>query len=106
MTRARDLASGLAGVRPFAMASGVGSNTGAISNGVVSSQTITFPSGRFTSTPIVTVVARESSRAGVYDINTLSTTSVQINVINLSGGVASYTPMWTAVQMTSGSASG
>ena len=95
MTRARDLASGLAGVRPFAMAAGNYYHTSEYTN-------ITFPSGRFTQPPRVTANL-VAAGAGGSDVLTANITT--------TGMTFQATPInrfldWHAVQMTSGAASG
>ena len=97
MTRARDLASGLAGVRPFAMASGVTNTSGS------GYATVTFPANRFTQGPQVTGTATTAGSQTTYVMSTgSSTTGVTLQTI---GSTASGV-YWVAIQMTSGAASG
>lgn len=102
MTKARDLASGLNGVRPFAMAAGDGATSAASGTA-----TVTFPSGRFTQTPIVTATSTSSAFALFAEAYNASTTSVTVAVETSSGpNLSSRAFSWTAVQMTSGSGAG
>ena len=103
MTRARDLASGLNGVRPFAIASG---NLNSTSSGLV---TVTFPAGRFTQAP--RVVASVSNAEAFAFIASTSTSSFNTNAFgNFYGQVGNWiSPVginYIAIQMTSGAASG
>ena len=110
MTRARDLASGLAGVRPFAMASGTG--TASVTQAPQSgwnwgSATVTFPANRFTVTPVISINAN-----GPYSVNApitsyVSTKSASSFNYFMWGTVSqSWDFAWSATQMTSGAASG
>lgn len=97
MTRARDLASGLAGVRPFAMAAGINSC------GANASVTITYPAGRFTQTPMLSTSAVD---VGTYTVNELvlgrtGTTSFLAYSYSSNCNIS-----WVAIQMTSGAANG
>jgi hypothetical protein len=98
MTRARDLASGLAGVRPFATAAGT-------TTAIVAANTyytITLPSGRFTQAPIVTATSNNPTTYGqTIVVAPPSTTSFLI-----ASNAASNSTAWVATQMNSGSASG
>jgi hypothetical protein len=105
MTRARDLASGLSGVRPFALASGIGTTDG---SGLL---TVTFPASRFTVAPVLT--ATVASLSGSIPATTLAHGSVTASSATIfssnstSGATRTSVPVnWQAVQMTSGSASG
>jgi hypothetical protein len=111
MTRARDLATGLGGVRPFATASGTVTASGANgpANGwyYTNSTTITLPAGRFTVAPIVTATSAFSgglTNVGINDSPSTSSFSVYVNRNNGSANGAIVN--WTAIQMTSGAASG
>lgn len=111
MTRARDLASGLSGVRPFASSTGTGTASGFFGpiNGwyYTNSTTFTFPAGRFTVAPIVSVTAQFSGGLCAANIDSAPTTtgfSVYVQRNNASANGASV--HWQAIQMTSGSASG
>jgi hypothetical protein len=105
MTRARDLASGNAGVRPFATASGTVAVT---TSGGAGGTTVTFPASRFTQTPIVTV---GTDSPAFYDpfgmVTSLSSSSFifrsRQTQTTAGATVAGY---WIAIQMTSGAASG
>jgi hypothetical protein len=101
MTRARDLASGLAGIRPFAMAAGNANIT-------TSGTTVTFPVGRFTQLPQITTGLYYESGSGAapagfchVGYNTISTTG--ITLFSKSGTNLGW---WMAVQMTSSSGAG
>jgi hypothetical protein len=103
MTRARDLASGINGVRPFAMAAGTATST---SSGFV---TVTFPAGRFTQAP--RVVASVNNAEAFAFVGTPSTSSFTTNAFanfygQLNNWLAGFTISYVAVQMTSGASSG
>lgn len=105
MTRARDLASGLGGVRPFATASGTGTTDG---SGLL---TITFPASRFTVAPVLTLSI--ASLSGAIPASTLAHASVTASGATVfssnSTNAATRTSVpvnWIAIQMTSGAASG
>lgn len=90
---------------PFAMAAGAVSIASAASNGG-SSTSVTFPSGRFSVAPIVTVTIGGSTR---FNIGTSSVTAsgFTVRVDNFTSGTAlASTAQWEAVQMTSGAAAG
>jgi hypothetical protein len=102
MTRARDLASGQNGIRPFAIASG------GLSGGNVSA-TITYPSGRFTQTPKLAIMASSVSAlanpvVAYWSANSTTSFTAQIRTSNDSANIGYFD--WIAIQMTSGSASG
>jgi hypothetical protein len=105
MTKARDLASGLNGVRPFATASGIANH----SSGTV---TITYPVGRFTQTPqlIGTCDGGGASQfnrfALVWSGNTSSSGVFIVRLTDSSIPTQAFSVHWTAIQMTSGAASG
>jgi hypothetical protein len=101
MTRARDLASGINGVRPFAMAAGV--------NALTSVTAITLPAGRFTQAPLVTATAVfGGASSGSYYANVLSTstTSISLYVVRNDGTLINGDVQWHAIQMTSGASIG
>lgn len=103
MTRARDLASGLAGVRPFAMASG--SSAGGNNANVV----ITFPVNRFTQTPNIAILptsigALVNPVAVYYSAKSASSMTVQIKTSSDGANIGYFD--YIAVQMTSTSGSG
>jgi hypothetical protein len=110
MTRARDLASGLAGVRPFAMAAG---ETGQLAVAASSpaggyyylSVSITFPVGRFTSAPITTVSNRDGNLGFSQRANATTTTGFNA-IISSQGSGSAVWLNWVAVQMTSGAGAG
>lgn len=110
MTKARDLASGLNGVRPFAMAAGkaTASVTQAPQNGWNwTNFTVTYPTSRFTQVPVVALAANTP-----YAVNTpvatyaagYSNTSFTAWVWDI--GSQSFDVSWMAFQMTSSSATG
>ena len=103
MTRARDLASGINGVRPFAMASGTVTSA---NSGLV---TVTLPVGRFTVAPLV--VASVISGEMIAVVVSPSTSGFTINAFaNFYGQVQvrynGFPIHYQAIQMTSGAASG
>ena len=107
MTRARDLASATPGSTgiPFRMTAGVATTSSV--NGQV---TITFPSGRFTATPIFTASNISGGVFALYsEIISVSSTNATV-AVNADGGqypnLAARTFHYHAIQMTSGSASG
>lgn len=111
MTRARDLASGLSGVRPFASATGSVTATGTLgpANGwyYTNSTTITLPAGRFTVAPIVTATSALSGSLTNVGIDVSpNTSSFSVYVNRNNGSATGATVFWTALQMTSGAASG
>jgi hypothetical protein len=106
MTRARDLASGLAGVRPFATASGVLSSAS-------NNSTITLPVGRFTQTPAISVTNVDLGGGWfwMHSVRSQSTTAFTVGVqyrtdAGAFGTNAGTSINWQAIQMTSGAASG
>ena len=101
MTRARDLASGQNGIRPFAFASGTGSA------GTGTGVGITLPAGRFTATPIVLVSPSNSTSTGTTPRQySISTTGFSVVGVRSDGTVQSIDFSWVALQMTSGSGAG
>jgi hypothetical protein len=101
MTRARDLASGLAGVRPFATAMGL------VSGGIISSATnysVTFPANRFTVAPML-VFGIQEDQSGWARASSNTTSGCTITHAPFSGSTITRV-VWTAIQMTSSSASG
>lgn len=105
MTKARDLASGQNGIRPFAMASGVAAS---VANG----GTITFPVGRFTQTPSITVTNTDLGGGWfwLHSVRSQSTSAFTVGVMYRETGgsfaTGSTSINWQAIQMTSGAASG
>lgn len=78
---------------PVAWAAGLGSNTTA-------AKTVTFPAGRFTAPPIVTVT---NTGAAVYFTNAQNITATQCVIAGYNdagNAVSGATWMWIAVQMT------
>lgn len=105
MTRARDLASGQNGVRPYAMAAGIASLP-SLAAGASSGVTVTFPVNRFTQAPMVTA-SNTSTDYVTACPNAVSTTSFVFysrNVYTLAAGAS--VGNWIAVQMTSGAGNG
>jgi hypothetical protein len=106
MTRARDLATGLGGVRPFASANGNLAFTSLASNGSQNT-TVTFPSGRFTQAP--TVVANPTADAFAQVVGYAafpSTTSFILVRLNFAGATQNVSASWIAIQMTPSSGVG
>jgi hypothetical protein len=85
---------------PFRMAAGFHSlNT--------SSETINFPAGRFTATPIITVSLATGTLGRGVTITASSSTSFTVTgFVTSTGGATTTAFNWTAVQMTSGSGAG
>jgi hypothetical protein len=101
MTRARDLASGFNGIRPFAMAAG-GAN---IAPG---GTTVTFPAGRFTQLPQITTglyyeTASGAAPAGFCYVGYAAITTTGMTLFSKSGTNLGW---YMAVQMTSSAAAG
>lgn len=95
MSKARDLASGQNGVRPFATASG-------LTTTITGNASVTFPVGRFTQIPSVTVAVASTNNTGT-SATTSSTTTSGFNIFVWSGSTASTTGRqcwWTAIQQT------
>jgi hypothetical protein len=94
MTRARDLASGLNGIRPFATAG----NYGTTPSGTTA--TVTFPAGRFTQIPGVTTAINSGATAPApLLVTAISTSSFSIGSYNgTSWLVVGF--WWNAFQMT------
>lgn len=109
MSKARDLASGDNGVRPYATAAGSGAvSLSAASNG---STSITFPASRFTQTPMVSatiVSAAGGSQKFVPRLISVSTSggTFYIYTGDSTTATASVNVHWIAVQMTSSSGAG
>jgi hypothetical protein len=111
MSRARDLASAAPGTSgtPFRIASGVGTVSG--SNGPISSWyysnaiTVTLPVGRFSTTPIITITSVASGAVGASNISDVSSSSFSYYILRLNASPIGSVN-WTAIQMTSGAASG
>lgn len=94
MSKARDLASGQNGIRPFAMAG----NYGVTPSGTTA--TVTFPVGRFTQIPGVTTGANTAAIApSPLLITAISTTSFNIGSYNGTSWIA-IGFWWSAFQMT------
>jgi hypothetical protein len=72
-----------------------------------STETITFPSGRFTATPIITIgMATGTLGRGVTITASSSTSFTVTGFVTSTGGATTTAFNWTAVQMTSGSGAG
>ena len=101
MTRARDLASATPGSTgiPFRMAAGTATTGGNVS------VTVTFPTSRFTATPIVTATVNDAAYASVMIVYSTSTTSFIMQGYS-SPSYSAIRGNWTAIQMTSGSGAG
>ena len=103
MTKARDLASGQNGIRPFAMASGTLTPAN-------NASTVTFPTSRFSVAPIITFAIQGSSNYPIVTLASKSASSFVYYATNGATGAASgingVALDWTAIQMTSGAASG
>jgi hypothetical protein len=108
MTRARDLANfqtsldarpvpGAAGI-PFRTQAGIFSTYGGVPT------TVTFTSGRFTQTPIVSATSQDQNQ-GWARASASSSSSALIYAYS-TGGVLGMQGYFIAVQMTSGSGSG
>jgi hypothetical protein len=106
MSKARDLASGQDGVRPFVMNAQFATIT--VASGGSGDLVFTFPSGRFNATPIVTLGtdSGSTSSAHAYRITALNTSAATIRINNGTGGSLTYEIWMTAVQMTSTTGAG
>lgn len=90
---------------PYRMSAGSGSSTSALPDGSSETFTITFPTGRFNQTPIVT--ASSSSVRYTLAISAVTSTGFTLTVRNNTGATGtSYTYYWHAVQMTVGAGNG
>ncbi|WXW92759.1 minor tail protein [Microbacterium phage TukTuk] len=86
---------------PYAMAAGTAAG---VASGDV---TVTFPAGRFTVAPRLSVTNRKAGAALVPIVNSLTATSFTVRWFNIQPvAQESNTFDWQAVQMTSGAASG
>ena len=93
------------GGMPYRMSAGLGTSTSALPDGSSESFTVTFPTGRFNQTPIVT--ASSSSPRYTLAISAVSSTGFTLTVRNNTGTTGtSYTYYWHAVQMTVGAGNG
>jgi hypothetical protein len=115
MSKARDLASGDNGVRPYATSAGTWTGTKATYSAVwgvrwyVGQVSITFPAGRFTQAPMVMCSGMGGSGVeSVPHVAWLSgvTTSGFASYVADSYGAFGATYRWVATQMTSSSAVG
>lgn len=106
MTRARDLASGFNGVRPFATAAG-STSVVALSAGASSGPiTVTYPASRFSVGPVVAVINVSSDQTGIAALSS-SATGFTLYVRNLSSlASGDMIIRWTATQMTPTSGEG
>ena len=108
MTRARDLASGDNGIRPWASSAGAvsfsapGTSPGAVSVSVV------FTSGRFTAAPLVAIAQTGSINATPKRFGAIGASSTGFTATYYQdGGTAIGASIsWIALQMTSGSGAG
>jgi hypothetical protein len=106
MSKARDLASGQNGVRPYATASGLLTVAATASS---QSYTVTLPSGRFSVAPIVTLGQNVSRGVTGYINTSSSSTSISLAVYTTttSGPTTGAGNInWVAIQMTSTTAEG
>ncbi len=97
--------------RPFRMESGTATVTTSISigsgpfaNGYYNNVAITFTSNRFTQAPIVTASAGNSNACFPWISTAPTTSGFSVGVVG--EGSYAHTVRWTAIQMTSASASG
>jgi hypothetical protein len=110
MSKARDLASGQNGVRPFAMAANT--LTMSIVSAANTNASVTFPSGRFTEAPVVTtVMANAPGGSQKLVARAINTSSTGTTVFVYSGdstatNASNFEIDWIAVQMTSTSGAG
>lgn len=84
---------------PFAMAAGSGSNPGG------ASAAVTFPAGRFTVAPLVTM-ANTGSTVSAMNASSITTSGANMGGYNAAGSAIATNFMWVAVQMTATSAAG
>jgi uncharacterized protein (DUF111 family) len=108
MSKARDLASGQNGVRPFATAAGIASIPAPASANTLTTASVTFPSGRFTETPVVTgVIGNAATNQRTFKIDGLSTSGFTAGQWQTTGATMQSTSFyWRATQMTSTSGAG
>lgn len=109
MTRARDLASGQNGIRPFAMECGATSLASIVGGSTSTTATITYTVGRFTQTPMFVGVTNNAFNSVFWPLTIRSQSSSSIAVA--AGGASSpgssgMTAYWHAVQMTSSNGAG
>lgn len=97
-----------AGSGPFAQAAGSVTGLAAIAAGAGTTTAITFPVGRFTVPPIVTVTVFTSTRLTPAIVVVPTTTGCSVRLENWTAAQASGVIgfAWHAVQMTSGAAEG
>jgi len=90
----------------YAVAGGNWGNGASIANGASISLTVTFPSGRFSVAPLITL-GSSSTRLSL-QADTITSTSFRYFVANFSGASAAppHDFRWHAEQMTSGAAGG
>lgn len=96
MGKARDLASGQNGVRPFATSAG-------LTIGITGNASVTFPVGRFTQIPSVAITV-QTTGANATSATTSSVTTTGFNAWLWIGATASTTSRqcyWLAIQQTS-----
>lgn len=96
MSKARDLASGQNGVRPFATSAG-------LTTSITGNASVTFPVGRFTQIPSVAITV-QTTGANATSATTSSVTTSGFNTWLWIGATASTTARqcyWFAIQQTS-----
>jgi hypothetical protein len=90
---------------PFRMSAGSGTSSSTLGNGSSETIDITFPVGRFSQTPILSLVS--SSVRYTLSVASVSSTGFTMNVRNNTSATGtSYTYYWTATQMLVASAAG
>ena len=90
---------------PFRMAAGSGSDGAALGNGSSETFNITFPVGRFSYAPIVSVSS--TSVRYTLAVSSITSSGFTLTVRNNSGATGTtYSYYWTATQMLIGSAAG
>lgn len=95
MSRARDLASGQNGVRPYATAAG-------LTTSITGNASVTFPVGRFSQIPTVAITVQSTASTGT-SATTATVTTSGFNAYIWVGSAASTTGRqcyWFAAQQT------
>jgi hypothetical protein len=103
MTRARDLASGQSGIRPFATSAGRHTIPAPAATGAWSAAyAVNFPTNRFTQAPVVTVTTDNLIANSRYlKISDVTSTGFNVYQFQVSGGTLQATDFdWIAIQMT------
>jgi hypothetical protein len=98
MSKARDLASGQNGVRPYA------TQSGAVTVNATSSASVTFTAGRFSVAPYILTTINGASTTVNAPVSTATPTTSGATLYN-SGNV-NRVVYWTAIQMTPTTANG